>query len=199
MTAQPVIGTYQHVAPIWELYVGKRVVRTTAEHPFYVRGKGWTPLAEIKAGEELRTGERSWVCCDGVENTRRAEPVYNIEVEEDHTYFVGDPVTWGFSLWTHNYNHFPSTNAGKKAYAKAVSKAEQTYPKLAGKTHNHHIEPKYMGGSAKGETVPINAAYHQQITNETRDKWAFGQGPASKAKMNGILTQVYTKVPLPPR
>jgi hypothetical protein len=192
-----VIGTYQRVAPIWELYVGKRVIRTTQEHPFYVRGRGWTPLAEIKAGDELRTGEGGWIRCDGVENTRRSETVYNVEVEGDHTYFVGDPVTWGFSLWAHNYNKFPNNARGRAAYAKAVAKAEQRYPKLAGKVHQHHIEPKYMGGAANGPTKEVNAAYHQQITNSIREKWAFGMGKAGD-KMKGILEKVYKNVPLPP-
>jgi hypothetical protein len=106
LTPRTVARTYQHVAPIWELYAGGRVVRTTAEHPFYVRGKGWTPVSEIQPDDELRTGERGWVRCAGVENTRRTEAVYNFEVEGDHTYFVGDPVTWGFSLWAHNYNQW---------------------------------------------------------------------------------------------
>lgn len=31
------------------------VVRTTAEHPFYVRGKGWIKANDLKAGDRLRT------------------------------------------------------------------------------------------------------------------------------------------------
>jgi hypothetical protein len=29
------------------------------------------------------------------------ETVYNVEVEEDHTYFVGE-LGWGFAVWAHN-------------------------------------------------------------------------------------------------
>jgi RHS repeat-associated protein len=59
---------------------------------------------------------------------------------------------------------------------RVLAEAQQQYPKLKGKTHNHHIIPKYLGGDDAGETVPIDAAYHQLITNAFRDKWAYGQG-----------------------
>ena len=44
--------------------------------------------------------------------------------------------------------------------------AQQAYPKLAGKTQLHHITPKYLGGPANGPLIKLDAAYHQQITNE---------------------------------
>ena len=30
--------------------------------------------------------------------------MYNVEVEGDHTYFVGDETEWGFDVWVHNNN-----------------------------------------------------------------------------------------------
>ena len=38
---------------------------------------------------------------DGWEETGRIDAVYNLEVEQDHTYFVG-AATWSFSVWSHN-------------------------------------------------------------------------------------------------
>lgn len=42
-----------------------------------------------------------WVTVESVENTGRIETVYNLEVEGDHTYFVGAS-EWGFPVWAHN-------------------------------------------------------------------------------------------------
>jgi hypothetical protein len=40
--------------------------------------------------------------------------VYNLEVDGDHTYFVGDDV-WGFDVWVHNANRYRGTVAGGAA------------------------------------------------------------------------------------
>jgi RHS repeat-associated protein len=53
--------------------------------------------------------------------------------------------------------------------------AAKLYPKLAGKTHLHHIMPKYLGGAANGPRVELDAAYHQLITNEFRRLAPYGQ------------------------
>jgi hypothetical protein len=76
-------------------------IGTTSEHPFYEREKGWTPCHELRAGDEIRLMDGGWVRVEGVEYTGRVETVYNLEVEDDHTYFVGCD-EWGFSVWAHN-------------------------------------------------------------------------------------------------
>jgi hypothetical protein len=212
-TAPPILGevveTFKTFTQICELQVGGRVVRTTVSHPFWVRGKGWTAACDLRPSQELRT-EDGWVRCGEFVTTGESEFVYNFTVAEGHTYFVGDPVTWGFALWNHNAatdcanaaakaaNRFADTAGGRKAYSRAVAQAEKQYPKLAGKIQQHHIEPKYMGGAANGATTPVNAAYHQQITNAIRDKWAYGQGPLEESLRKVFLNQVYTNLPLPP-
>ena len=40
-----------------------------------------------------------------VVDTGRVEPVYNIQVAEDHTYYVGSP-EWGFGVLVHNSSFF---------------------------------------------------------------------------------------------
>jgi YD repeat-containing protein len=76
-------------------------IRTTNEHPFYVKGKGWLPLSEIRAGDEIRLEEPGWVTVKGVEHTGQWETVYNFRIKDFHTYFVGCD-EWGFSVWAHN-------------------------------------------------------------------------------------------------
>jgi hypothetical protein len=78
-----------------------------------------------------------------------------------------------------------------------IEQAQNKYPKKAGKIEEHHIEPKYMGGDPKGTTVPLDGAYHQEITNEFRDLYPYGSGPTTPKQMKEILDQVYGKFPLP--
>ena len=51
---------------------------------------------------------------EGVADSGQIETVYNVTVEEDHTYFVGSE-EWGFDVWAHNYNQRKKDiAAGKK-------------------------------------------------------------------------------------
>jgi hypothetical protein len=79
-----------------------------------------------------------------------------------------------------------------------IADAEALFPKLAGKFHDHHIIPQYLGGAKDGLTVRMPAAYHQLITNEFRRLAPYGQSvrPAGEALIN-ILRDVYIKYPLP--
>jgi len=89
------------LAPLLNLHVGGKVVGTTAEHPFNVKGKGWTPAQELRAGDEIRLMGKGWTTVEGIADSGLITTVYNLEIEGDHTYFVGC-VEWGFSVWAHN-------------------------------------------------------------------------------------------------
>jgi hypothetical protein len=96
-----VTATFVRVAMVLLLKVGGRTIETTGEHPFHVRGRGWVPAWAVEAGEEVLGKDGEWTAVDAVEKTRRIETVYNCEVEDFHTYFVGGP-DWTFSVWAHN-------------------------------------------------------------------------------------------------
>ncbi len=90
---------------------GGPVIETTFNHPFYIAGRGWTEVRELQAGQlsysassavdgsmlasatgssaaEIASVSREW----------RDDVVYNIEVEDTHTYFVSD-----VDVLVHNY------------------------------------------------------------------------------------------------
>ena len=86
-------------AAVWHLHVGGEVLRTTAEHPFWVRGLGWRQCQELKVGQELRTAD-GWIVVEDVCDAGEWLPVYNFRVAEWHTYFVGDDARQ--AIWVHN-------------------------------------------------------------------------------------------------
>ncbi len=88
-------------AVIFELHVGGQMVRTTATHPFFVKGRGWTPAGELRSQDLLSTGAGDWIAVDKIVDTQRDESVYNLRVADFHTYFVGGK-GWRFALWAHN-------------------------------------------------------------------------------------------------
>ena len=101
LVTRRVTKTSRHISPVLDLDVGGRMIGTTAEHPFYADGRGWTPARELRVGDRLWTEAGDWVRVDRVEDTGRVAAVYNLEVEGDHTYFVGAD-DWNWAVWSHN-------------------------------------------------------------------------------------------------
>ena len=76
-------------------------IEATRQHPFYVEGKGFVAAAALgignaivtRAGPSLVVGKMAW------ERRTAGYEVYNLIVEGDHTYFVGDS---SGGVWVHN-------------------------------------------------------------------------------------------------
>jgi hypothetical protein len=105
-------AVFVRVAPVLNLHVGGRVIRTTAEHPFYVRGRGWIPAGMLEAGELLRSHDGGWLAVDVLTDSGEVTTVYNLRVAEYHTFFVGCE-EWGFGVWAHNAPCLPTPRAAQ--------------------------------------------------------------------------------------
>jgi hypothetical protein len=101
IVARRVLRKFVRVSPVLNLDVGGRRIGTTREHPFFAEGRGWTPAGELRVGEQVLLKSGRWLRIDGVADSGRVETVYNLEVEDEHTYFVGSD-EWGFAVWAHN-------------------------------------------------------------------------------------------------
>ena len=75
-------------------------IDTTTNHPFYVEDKGWVAAGDLEIGDTLVTADGDTVEIADIEIEKLAEPilVYNLEVEDFHTYFVGE-----YGVLVHNY------------------------------------------------------------------------------------------------
>ena len=68
--------------------VAEETIETTAEHPFWTRS-GWKEAAELQPSDELMTREGHWHAIQSVAFAYVPKEVYNFEVADYHTYFVG--------------------------------------------------------------------------------------------------------------
>ena len=61
-------------------------------HPFYVIDKGWVAAGDLVEGDEiyLLDGTAAYVTGSEIEKLDEAILVYNLEVADFNTYFVGD-------------------------------------------------------------------------------------------------------------
>jgi RHS repeat-associated protein len=70
---------------------------TTSEHPFYIQGQGWVRADQLKIGDLIETANATVVRVASIEWLKTEQLAYNMEVEEFHTYFVGQK-----QVWVHN-------------------------------------------------------------------------------------------------
>ena len=97
-------------------------IDTTSNHPFYVIGKGWVTAGELEAEDDVYRLDGSTAIVTGSELERLTESikVYNLEVEDYHTYFVDD-----VPIWVHNYKK--SNNIMGEAYGNGGSNEEEVH------------------------------------------------------------------------
>jgi hypothetical protein len=103
VAAKVVEDVFVRLGKVLLLKVQGREIKTTAEHPFWVWGRGWVEAGKLVVGDWLSSDYGRWVAVEAVEDTGGFEVVYNLRVADYHTYFVGAP-EWGFSIWAHNDN-----------------------------------------------------------------------------------------------
>jgi hypothetical protein len=69
----------------------------TANHPFWKRNLGWLEAGDLRPGDYVWSLNRGWLTVRSVRLRSELRRVYNLEVEDDHTYSVGS-----LAVWVHN-------------------------------------------------------------------------------------------------
>ncbi|WP_269145575.1 polymorphic toxin-type HINT domain-containing protein [Cohnella fermenti] len=56
-----VTATMNHeMDEIYKIHVGDQVIESTFNHPFYVKGKGWTVVKDLRVGDLLVQSDDVW-------------------------------------------------------------------------------------------------------------------------------------------
>ncbi len=117
-----VLETYiREVTTLVHLTVNGEEIVTTVDHPFYVKNQGFIKAGELIVGDELLDVNGNVLLVENfdVELTDEPTTVYNFQVEDFHTYFVGE-----CGVWVHNANY---KNSNRKKYVgKTPSKKSRT-------------------------------------------------------------------------
>ena len=93
-------------------------IDTTTNHPFYVEEKGWVAAGDLEIGDILCTVDSDKIEVTDTELEKLDEPilVYNLDVADFDTYFVGE-----YGVLVHNYSerhHIASDKSIKSGYTK---------------------------------------------------------------------------------
>ena len=116
---KPVIETYINESnELIHLTVNGETITCTPNHPFYVPQKGWTEAVHLRAGDILVLLNGEYVVLEKVQHELLEAPVivYNFQVEDYHTYFVGES-----GVRVHNAN---CGNEGRAGDYRLLSKSE---------------------------------------------------------------------------
>ena len=132
-------------------------IDTTTNHPFYVEEKGWVAAGDLEVGDTLVTADGDEVEVTDLELEKLAEPitVFNLEVEDFHTYFVGE-----YGVLVHNKYHKhhsdpkylggnpkqPLTDVPDSVHYKIHAAIDKVFPRQKGKAYYDELvknDPKY--------------------------------------------------------
>ncbi|WP_338048799.1 polymorphic toxin-type HINT domain-containing protein [Paenibacillus sanguinis] len=93
-----VVGLFQKQADeIYYVHIGDEIIEVTGEHPFWLDGKGWTFVKDLKVGDLLVSSDGTKLAIDMIEKEPREATVYNFEVKDFNSYFVSN-----LGVWVHN-------------------------------------------------------------------------------------------------
>ncbi len=111
-----VLETYvRQVNTLVHLTINGEEIVTTDNHPFYVQGRGFIEAGNLLVGDKLVSvnGEDLVIEKFFIEECESPVTVHNFQVEDFHTYFVGD-----CAVWVHNAECTPGE------YIDSVEKGE---------------------------------------------------------------------------
>jgi hypothetical protein len=148
--------------------VKDRIIRTSREHPFYVVDRGWVSAALLDPGDMLISDTGEWIPVERIVDTREVTTVYNLEVEDYHTYFVGCQ-EWGFSVWAHNADCHVIGFLQREGYSGAI------------------IDDVL---AAKGDPAKIRAALEKHINVNQFKMQRLVDGVAEQAKIPNVRGKI---------
>jgi len=169
---------------------GEETIRSTSGHPFWVAGKGWVSAAALSVNQELWSplGESLHVAPAGSPEIQY-ETVYNLEIAEFHTYFVGH-----HQLWVHNATTPPPGNpsapcqqpgykpppvGGTLAYAEqAKNKSGKSFPLGGSFQEMNAFRTTTNRYNPNQPTKQIGGEIHHTPAKDIWNKWPASAGPA---------------------
>ncbi len=125
----------------------------TAEHPFWVTNEGWVRAQSLELGTELQTASGSTTRVTALTMAPSLLPVYNLEVDEAHTYFVGRSQAWVHNTSSIGPGGFKS-NSGIKFGQESVSNRFKNGP-FKGKTIGEIVRA-LKSGKASADDFPLD-------------------------------------------
>ena len=137
-----VVQTFENkTEELVHIHVNGDEVVSTPNHPFYVPQKGWTSAVDLKAGDILVLSNGEYVIVEKVQHEILEAPVkvYNFEVQDFHTYYVGKN-----SILVHN--ECKDSRIGQGYTASGMKRTTKEWRERYGPSsvREHHLIPQAL-------------------------------------------------------
>jgi hypothetical protein len=196
--------------PVFEISVrdpdgGESTLKVTGEHPFWIVDRGWVAAEDLQNGHVLSTNDVDTLeVVASKPGARRT--VYNLEIEDFHTYFVGPDGAWVHnacklplviysklglggrleSVWARIERHHLGTGTPTTTQAKAFAQ-QMGWPG----DHAGHAIARSLGGKGgtnSGNIFPLSSRVNIGVVNQ------FEQGIAREVRAGkDVILEVIPK------
>lgn len=143
------------------IHINGDEIVSTPTHPFYSPQRGWTSAINLRAGDILVLSNGEYVVVEKVQHEILEAPVkvYNFEVQDFHTYYVGkNSVLVHNTCETLTWNEFQKQNPGKTSSENSAEWAK--YKKEHFKNNGqHYLHRPYIRQSVIDE-INRNTIYN---------------------------------------
>ena len=186
---KPVVQTFRNeTTELVHVTVNGEEIVCTNEHPFYSPVKGWTAACQLRAGDILVLVNGEYVVVEQVQHELLEAPVatYNFEVQDFHTYYVGEQ-----NILVHNLCGKTTKIDSYKNLRKEV--------KGTGQEVHHIIEKRFakslnLGNPNNMGSVALSKSQHRVYTNAWRKALPYGRQYTASDVLNAAKT-VYANAP----
>lgn len=124
-----VLETYiRETNELVHLTINGELIQTTHDHPFYVKGTGFVNAKDLYAGDRLLNADGRVLTVENItfETAEAPVKVYNFQVEDFHTYHVGEN---GVLVHNADYNKQQLLEAGNQQDKGELTKAGRALDK----------------------------------------------------------------------
>ena len=90
---------------LYELKINDEVIKVTGAHRFYIKnndGYDWIAAKDLNIGDYVKYADNTYHMIDDIKHESVVETVYNIEVQDNHNYYVGNN-----QILVHNFKPQP--------------------------------------------------------------------------------------------
>ena len=199
---KPVVRTFVNEKDeLVHVHVNGETITCTTEHPFYVHGKGWVAAQKLKAGDKVELQNGGYAYVDAVEHEKLAVPiqVFNFEVDEFHTYYVGSTcvLVHNMCTTTSKYGHYKIDYSDGTSY---IGKGSATRMNASARQHMFDKLGRQVRSVIKKAWYP-SASNNMAFYDEYRLMKQHGFGTAASRLLNirqspGLKIGIRLKLPI---
>ena len=152
-----VLETYvRETMELLHLRIGGEVIKTTVDHPFYVKDVGFVEAVNLQVGDKLVDSKGNVLVVEEkkLKITGKPVKVYNFKVDDFHTYHVGNK-----GILVHNANYNPKTTFENLDLETASNKQKGNYGEYRANDNlinNQSLKEERYNLKRKGRSAPTS-------------------------------------------